>query len=130
MTAFREAFSKFDLIYVLIDALDEFSDLKTLLKQLAALQQWHTPQLRLLCTSQPHSHQVNATVHDLSIPDFNRVNVAEHGGDIVTYIDRFLQESVDLRKLIPDFPDVYKDIRRTLLAQADNSSVLHSLTIT
>jgi hypothetical protein len=130
MTAFREAFAKLDLIYVLVDALDEFSDLKTLMKQLAALHRLQAPQLHLLFTSQPYPHHVTVTVDDLSIPNANRINVAVYDGDIPTYIDRFLRESVDLGKFVPDFPSLHEDIRDTLLAKAENSFVLLSLPIT
>jgi hypothetical protein len=123
MTAFREALTSFDAVYILVDALDEFSGLKTLMKQLEAIQQWQVPQLRLLITSQPHKLAVIDTVNALPIPRVNRINIAEDSEDISAYINRFLHESVDLRKFLPDFPDLYEDIRATLQTKANNSFV-------
>lgn len=123
MTVFREAFANFDVVYILLDALDEFSDLKTLMKQLAALQLSQAPQLHLLFTSQPHPHHVTATVDALLVPDANRIGIAEHGGDIPIYIDRFLRESADLQKFLPIFPDMYDTIKEILQTNADNSFV-------
>lgn len=129
LAAFQEALTSFDVVYILVDALDEFSDLKTLMKQLAELQRSQAPQLRLLFTSQPHPHHVTVTVNDMSIPNANRINITEHDSDIPTYIHRFLHESVDLREFISDFPDLYEHIREKLLTKAENSFVLLSFSI-
>lgn len=123
MTVFREAFANFDVVYVLLDALDEFSDLKTLMKQLATLQLSKAPQLHLLFTSQPHPHYVIAAVNALSVPNANRIDISEHGGDIPAYVNRFLHESADLQKFLPIFPDMYDAIREILQTKADKSFV-------
>jgi hypothetical protein len=98
-------------VYIVIDALDEYSDTKrhTLVKHLAALK----PNINLLFTSRPH------ITPEMFFPNTPALEIRATEKDIRRYLDAQIQNSFRLSKHVQSRPELHQEIENQIIGNVD-----------
>lgn len=118
MTTLQAAVRKNEHTYIILDALDECSDIVDLLAEIEKIVEWSIPGLHLLCTSRWLT-TVKETVQNLTTSDrMIQIQSKMVDTDISNYISQQLQTDPNLKRWRKR-PDVQEEIRAALTEKVD-----------
>jgi len=111
--AFRELLRTFKGVYIVLDALDESSECKDVLRFIENVQDWSLSQVHLLITSRQWTEIEES--FEIIIPDRICLQDSKINQDIVIYIEEKLAND----KVMAKWPqDVRQQVRNKLVAEA------------
>ena len=117
-TILQKTIRKSKHIYIILDALDECSDIGDLLAVIQKIVEWNIPGLHLLCTSRWLT-TVQETVQHLTIPErMIQIQNKAVEADVSSYIAHRVQTDPKLKRW-RHRPDVQEEIRAALTEKAN-----------
>lgn len=118
MITLQATVRKSEHTYIILDALDECSEIGDLLALIQEIVEWSIPGLHLLCTSRWLT-TVKETVQDLTTSDrMVQIQSKLVDTDISTYISQQLQNDLKFKRWRKR-PDIQEEIRRALTEKVD-----------
>lgn len=110
--AFRELVQSFRGVYIVLDALDESSEYKEVLRFIENVQDWSLSQIHFLVTSRQWAEIEDS--FELMIPDRICLQDSQANKDVVIYIE----ETIANDKIMAKWPaDIKQQVRNKLVAE-------------